>query len=305
MIDPALSTAKTSALQQPTRVDFRSAGGVTIAAYRWDPVGEPRAIAQIAHGVGEHALRYSPLATHLAARGFVVYTHDHRGHGATLLKGQEPGAIGEDGWAELVTDIGRMALVARNANPALELALIAHSLGSYACQQYLLTHSAEFDVVAMSGTAALDMLEPAMDLDAPLDLAMFNAAFEPARTEFDWLSRDENQVDAYIADPLCGFGLNITGTKALFAGGRRTADPALLTAMRSDLPIYVTVGRKDPVNADGALAQLLVDRYRQAGLTNVTLKIWEEARHEVFNETNRYEIFADLFSWLDAELRQR
>src|SRR5690349_15906878 len=99
--------------QQPTRVDFPSSGGLTVAAYRWDPQGTPRAIAQIVHGVGEHALRYTPLAEVLAARGFVVYAHDHRGHGATLLDGQEPGVIGADGWTELVADVGRMGRNAR------------------------------------------------------------------------------------------------------------------------------------------------------------------------------------------------
>ena len=288
--------------QQPTRVDFPSAGGVTIAAYRWDPEGPPRAIAQIVHGVGEYALRYTPLAEALAARGYVVYAHDHRGHGATLVEDAEPGAIGEAGWTELVADVGRTAKVARTAHPSLKLALIAHSLGSFASEQYLLRNSSEFDAVALSGTAALDLLEPALDLDAPVELAMFNAAFVPARTDFDWLSRDEAQVDAYIDDPLCGFGLDIEGTKAMFAGSRQLADNALVSGMRPDLPIYLTVGEKDPVNGQLALVHALVDRYEKAGLTDVTLKVWEDARHEVFNETNRDEVFAELFAWIDKKL---
>jgi alpha-beta hydrolase superfamily lysophospholipase len=288
--------------QQPTRVDFPSSGGVMIAAYRWDPQGPPRAIAQIVHGVGEHALRYSPLAEALTALGFVVYSHDHRGHGATLAKGQDPGAIGAEGWPELVADVGRMGRAAREAHPSLKLVIIAHSLGSFATQQLLLTDSRDVDAVALTGTAALDLLEPALDLDAPLELALFNAAFQPARTDFDWLSRDEAQVDAYIADPLCGFGLDIEGNKAMFAGARRLADNALVSAMRPDLSVYIAVGDHDPVNGQLALVHALVDRYEKAGLTDVTLTVWEGGRHEILNEINRDEVFADLFAWIDTRL---
>jgi alpha-beta hydrolase superfamily lysophospholipase len=287
---------------EPTRVDFPSASGITIAAYRWDPATPPRAIAQITHGVGEYALRYTPLIEKLVEAGFVVYAHDHRGHGATVRSGEEPGALGAGGWAQLVADIGRMGKVARTANPSLKLVLIAHSLGSFATQQYLLDHSADVDAVALSGTASIDLLEPALDLDAPMDLAMFNAAFEPARTAFDWLSRDENQVDLYLNDPQCGFGLDIAGGKDMFVSARQLADPERVAGMRPDLPVYLTVGDMDPVNGQLALVQALVDRYDKAGLDDVTLKAYAGARHEVFNETNRDEVVNDLIDWLDEIL---
>jgi alpha-beta hydrolase superfamily lysophospholipase len=287
---------------EPTRLQFPSAEGVTIAAYRWAPEGAPRAVVQITHGVGEYAVRYAPLAETLAGQGFVVYAHDHRGHGATLREGDTPGALGTDGWSHLVADIGRMGDVARSEHPGLELGLVAHSLGSFATQQFLLDHSDRVDAVALSGTAALDLLEPALDLDAPMDLSMFNAAFEPARTEFDWLSRDGNQVDRYIADPGCGFGLDVAGGKALFVGARQLADPSRVAKMRTDLPVYITVGDRDPVNGQLALVHALVDRYEKAGLIDITLKVYEGARHEVFNETNRDEVFRDLSDWLDDKL---
>jgi len=284
---------------RPSRLSFDSAHGVKIAAYRWDPATRPRAIVQITHGVGEYALRYAPLAEQLAVAGFVVYAHDHRGHGNSLVDGAEPGALGEGGWAELVADIGRMGEVARTAHPGLKLALVAHSLGSFATQQWLLDHSGDVDAVALSGTASIDLLEPALDLDAPMDLGMFNAAFEPARTPFDWLSRDEHQVDLYIDDPRCGFGLDVVGGRDMFVGARQLADPARVEQLRSDLPVYVTVGDMDPVNGQLALVQALVDRYAKAGLDDVTLKVYAGARHEVFNETNRDEVFNDLVDWLD------
>jgi alpha-beta hydrolase superfamily lysophospholipase len=289
-------------MAEPARVDFASTGDLTIAAYRWDPIGEPRAIVQITHGVGEYALRYTPLAETLAGQGFVVYAHDHRGHGATLQPGAEPGAIGESGWTELVNDIGRMTTVARSAYPQLRLALVAHSLGSFATQQFLLDQSALVDAVVLSGTASIDLLEPMLDLDAPMDLTMFNAAFTPPRTAFDWLSRDEAQVDKYIADPQCGFGLDIAGGRAMFIGARQLADPVRTANVRDDLPILIVVGDMDPVNGQLALVNVLVDRLTQAGVKDVTLKVYPEARHEVFNETNRDEVIADVIGWLSDTL---
>jgi alpha-beta hydrolase superfamily lysophospholipase len=135
-----------------------------------------------------------------------------------------------------------------------------------------------------------------------MDLTMFNGAFQPARTDYDWLSRDEAQVDKYVADPRCGFGLDAAASKAMFVAARRLADPARVGRMRSDLPIYIAAGEMDPVNGQLALVHALVDRYTSAGLTDVTLKIYPQARHEIFNETNRGEVVDDLLAWLDQKL---
>ncbi|MGI8523477.1 MAG: alpha/beta fold hydrolase [Nocardioides sp.] len=284
-----------------TRVDYESAGGARIATYRWDPPGVPRAIAQITHGVGEYAQRYQPLVDDLLADGYVVYSHDHRAHGNTASSPDEFGVLGEGGWRELVADIGRTGRLATDAHPGLPLVLIAHSLGSFAAQQYLLDHSADVTAVVLSGTAAIDLLEPAMDLDAPMDLSAFNAPFEPARTDFDWLSRDEAQVDAYINDPWCGFGLDATGMRDCFEGARQLTDPKRVAGMRHDLPVDVVVGELDPVGGGGALVDALVQRYEQAGL-DVTLERWPQAQHEVFNESNRNEVVTTMLAWLDQQI---
>ena len=288
--------------QEPTRTDIEGVDGLALAGYRWQPAGTPKAIVQIAHGVGDHARRYDHVADALVEAGYLVHAHDHRNHGATARSAQDLGATGAQGWDRLVADIGQVGQRARAEHPGLPLALVAHSLGSFATQQLLLEHSADYDAVVLTGTAAIDLLEPGMNLDEPMDLTAFNAAFDPPRTEFDWLSRDEAMVDRYLADPLCGFGLDIPGGKALFAGARRAADPDRVAGIRPDLPIHVVVGDMDPVNGGLALVQPLVDRYRAAGLRDVTLQVWPGARHEVFNETNRDEIIAETVGWLDDRI---
>jgi alpha-beta hydrolase superfamily lysophospholipase len=284
-----------------SRFSYISGDGQRIAAYRWDPPGAPLAAVQLTHGMGEHALRYDQFAQALNRRDLVVYAQDHRGHGATA--GPDAlGDLGAGGWAALIEDIGLLARVIRAEQAGLPLLLLAHSMGSFAAQQYLLDHSSDVDGVILTGTAVLDPLEPALDLDQPLDLAMFNAPFEPARTAFDWLTRDEAVVDAYIADPRCGFGIDTGSAKAMFTGARRLADPSQVSAMRSDLPIYIAVGENDPVNGGLTLLNPLADRYRSAGLRDVTVRIYPGARHEILNETNNGEVISDLTEWVDRVL---
>jgi alpha-beta hydrolase superfamily lysophospholipase len=277
---------------------FPSPDGTQITAYRWDAVGEPQAAVQLTHGMGEHARRYDHVARALNEAGFTVYAQDHRGHGASA----DPAALGDLGqgsWPALVEDIGLLSARIRAEHPGLPLILLGHSMGSFAVQQYLLDHSEDVDGAVLTGTAAIDLLEPALDLDQPLDLAMFNAPFQPARTDYDWLSRDEAIVDAYIADPYCGFGIDTESAKRMFAGARRLAVPADVAAIRSALPVYIAVGEADPVNGGSALLTPLTDRYAAAGLADVTVRTYPAARHEILNETNRAEVIGELTSWLD------
>jgi alpha-beta hydrolase superfamily lysophospholipase len=277
------------------------ADGQQIAAYRWDPDGEPAGIVQITHGMGEHAQRYEEFARELNRHGLVVYAQDHRGHGPSADP-DERGNLSTGGWQGLVADIGELSTVARGEHAGLPLILLGHSMGSFAVQQYLLDHSQEVDAAILTGTAVLDLLEPALDLDQPLDLAMFNAPFQPARTDFDWLTRDEAIVDAYVADPLCGFGLDTGAAKGMFVGARRLAAAEQVARMRSDLPVYIAVGEADPVNGGLSLIGPLTDRYRAAGLTDVTVHTYPDARHEILNEINRAEVFADMTAWIGQVL---
>jgi alpha-beta hydrolase superfamily lysophospholipase len=277
---------------------YPSADGTQIAAYRWDPEGAPRAAVQVTHGMGEHAQRYDHVARDLNKAGYVVYAQDQRGHGATAVGG-DLGDLGGAGWTGLVDDIGLLSARIRAEHPDLPLILLGHSMGSFAVQQYLLDHSDNVDAVVLTGTALIDLLEPALDLDQPLDLTMFNAPFQPARTDYDWLSRDEAVVDAYVADPLCGFGIDSPSAKGMFAGARRLADPVQLAAVRSSLPVYIAVGEADPVNGALTVLDPLVDRLREAGLTDITVATYPGARHEILNETNSAEVIGSLIKWAD------
>lgn len=224
---------------------------------------------------------------------------DQRHHGASAASIEEQGQLGPSGWGGLVDDIDVLVTRNHDENPGLPLVLFGHSMGSFAVQQYMLDHSADVTAVVLTGTGAIDLLEPALDLDAPIDLAAFNAPFAPARTDFDWLSRDDAEVDKYVADPRCGFGLDAASGKGMFAAARGVADPARLAGIRSDLPVYIAVGDADPVNGQLALVHALVARYGDAGLDDVTFVAYPGARHEILLETNRDEVEAGILAWVD------
>ncbi|GAB4916907.1 MULTISPECIES: alpha/beta fold hydrolase [Mycobacterium] len=284
----------------PGAFGYQAADGRRLAGFRWtaDAGTSDSGIVVLVHGMGEHLRRYDHVADALTAHGYVVYGHDHRGHGASLTDGDEPGQLGDNGWFALVEDLNLVIAQAKLNHPGLPVAVVAHSMGSFATQQFLLDHGSDVDAVALTGTAALDLLEPALDLSSDLDLSAFNAPFHPARTDFDWLSRDESVVDAYIADPLCGFGIDAASLKEMFAGARRLAEPAEVARMPHDLPMYLAVGSKDPVNGELSLFWPLVDRYREAGLNDVTVRIHDDGRHEILNEINRADVIEDLLKWL-------
>ncbi|MFF5036639.1 alpha/beta fold hydrolase [Nocardia salmonicida] len=274
---------------------FPSSDGTAIHVRSWLPTdAEPRGIVQIAHGMGEHSDRYGHLAERLAGLGFAVYADDHRGHGLSM--GPVPGDLGPDGWNLLVADEVALTEILRERHPGLPVTLIGHSLGSFAVQQYLLDHSDLVDEVVLSGTTAVDGLFGEIAAAGGDLIGFFNAEFQPTRTEADWISRDEAQVDTYNADPWCGFAIDDTNMGLLAANAQtRLSNPS---TVRTDLPIYVMVGEKDPLNNKLRLSDLLVQRYRDAGLNDLTYQVYPDARHEVLNETNRDEVEADLLAWI-------
>ena len=192
-----------------------------------------------------------------------------------------------------------MTALARDEVPGRPRVLLGHSMGSFAAQQYILDRSGDIDGLVLSGTTAVDLAAAAIDTTQGADLTALNAPFEPARTPFDWLSRDEAEVDLYLADPFCGFGIDAAAAASMVGGAPRLAEPDVLAGIRPDLPIYLVAGSADPLNMGLALLELVEQRYRDAGVTDITTDYLDGARHEVFNETNRDEITARLVTWLE------
>ncbi|HEU4840774.1 MAG TPA: alpha/beta fold hydrolase [Ilumatobacteraceae bacterium] len=282
-----------------TDFTLTSEDGERVLVYRWAGTGPPRAIVQIAHGMGEHAARYARLAAALVEHGYMVYANDHRGHGRTAGSPTRHGNLGAAGWDGLVDDLALVAARARAEHPGIPLVLLGHSMGSFAVQQFLLDRSGDIDAAVLSGTTAVDVVAAGIDTTQPADLTAFNAPFAPARTDYDWLSRDDAEVDAYIADPACGFGVDVAGMAGMFGHVAAMTDPARLAGIRGDLPIYVFSGDADPLAGGGELIELVGQRYRDAGVADVTVRLYPGARHETLNETNRDEVTADLVAWLD------
>ncbi len=290
----------------PAATTFPSpADGLAIATYAWDDVpGEPVGVVQLVHGLAEHGPRYARLAAALNAAGFLVSAADNRGHGASVSGDVPLGSFGAAGVPGFVADIGAHAGLLAEQHPDLPLFAFAHSLGSMGMQSVLLAEPVRYAGVVLSGSTTLDGLlavVQGLPADQP-GLAAFNAGFEP-RTGFEWLSRDPAEVDAYVADPLCGFPTEDAIMGGILGTAAQTADPAVLRGIRSDLPLLVVSGDRDPVGGPGAVnVTALAQRYRDAGLTDVTLTLWPEARHEVVNETNRDEVTAGVVAWLTAHL---
>ena len=268
--------------------------GLELAGCVWD-VADPRGVVQVAHGLAEHSARYDRFARALNAVGYSVRACDHRAHGQSIVG--TPGDFGDPGFDALIADLAAYGASLRGDLP---LFLFAHSMGSFAAQSVILTHSELYAGVVLSGSTALDLLAAGMaQSEGPAGLEAFNAGFEN-RTGYEWLSRDEAEVDRYVADPLCGFDLPVETVPALFGAAATLADPAALAGIRPDLPLLIASGSDDPLAGGGQLVEVLGQRYRDAGLVDVTVTLYDGARHEILNETNRDEVAADVIAWLDS-----
>lgn len=277
------------------------ADGLSLAAWKWTPAARPRAIVQISHGLAEHALRYRRLAAALNEAGIAVYANDHRGHGATIPEGGAQGDFGAAGWAGLVGDVKALTDIIRSENDSAPVILLGHSMGSFAAQTYLLDHSSAIDACVLSGSSDIPTIAQMAMSGADMSLGAFNAAFEPARTPFDWLSRDEAEVDKYVADPMCGFDAPPETSMSMMGGAARIGEAGEIGKICKDLPVYIFSGDKDPVGGMGMLVNMLAERLKTAGLTDLAVKLYADGRHEMFNEINRDEVTRDLVAWIETK----
>lgn len=294
---------------------LRADDGASLSARRWLPEGRPRAIVQIAHGLGEHSGRYARLAAALNAAGYGVYANDHRGHGPEAPAADLGHFADGGGWDKVVGDLWTLNRRIAAEQPGARIVFLGHSLGSFLGRGFLAQHSDALIGAALSGSsgrppmiatlgraiARAERLRLGKRGKSQLIFQMwfgdFNKPFKPARTAFDWLSRDEKEVDAYVADPLCGFPFTTQLAIDVLDALPRVTSPASLAAIRKDFPIYVFSGERDPV---GANIKGLIEDLKAAGFTRLTTRIYPGARHETLNETNREEVTRDLIAWLDG-----
>ncbi|MBK7170168.1 MAG: alpha/beta hydrolase [Gammaproteobacteria bacterium] len=282
------------------------------------PIEKRRAIVLIAHGAAEHAARYARVAGVLNKAGYGVAALDHRGHGRTGQAAKLGVFADEDGWNRAVGDIHQLVNRTRDYHPGEPVVLLGHSMGSIMTQQYIAEHGDSIDAAVLSGSALIDGFSDLVPLieaevaasgrEAPSRVMAelmgggFSTGIESPRTGFDWLSRDQQEVQAYIDDPLCGFELSAGAWLDMIKHNRVPKHAADFLSIPKELPLYVFAGECDPVNQNLGALQELLRRYATAGLRNVAWRFYAGARHELLNEINREQATMDLLRWLDAHI---
>ncbi|WP_437611535.1 alpha/beta hydrolase [Sorangium sp. So ce834] len=301
---------------------FQADDGRELFVHRWLPDDGARGIFHIAHGMSEHAGRYARLAHALCAAGWAVYANDHRGHGRTARERGELGFFAsQGGFQRVVRDLAALIAREQEEHPGLPVVLFGHSMGSSLVQEYLIERGGSIQGAVLSGSSG----KPSPLVDAGRLLARaerrrlgergksqllqsmsfdsFNKLFAPARTPFDWLSRDRAEVDGYMADPHCGFPATVSLWIDLLDAMVEIARPERQARIPKDLPVYVFSGSRDPVGGPLRGVTQMIEAYRAAGLRRVTQRIYPGGRHEMLNEINREEVVRDLLAWLDAEVK--
>ena len=286
---------------------------------QWLPAAPLKAIVLLAHGMAEHSARYERLAQQLCEQGYGVYAPDLRGHGKTAENGTLGHFADDDGWCKVVGDLASLNQHIGQQHPGVPILLIGHSMGSYIAQAYLLHHSASLNGAILSGSnfqpvalygaarviARVERLRQGLRgrsaLIEFLSFGSFNKAFKPTRTAFDWLSRDPTEVDTYINDPLCGFRCTNQLWVDLLGGLQQISKASNLVQIDSALPVLIIGGACDPVSEGKRLVDL-GNALRKAGTQHLQLNLYPQARHELFNETNRDHVTADVIAWLNQAL---
>jgi len=294
---------------------FLSPDKVEIFARKWDAVPFPlKGAVQIFHGAAEHSNRYGRFAEFLNGFGYVVYAHDHRGHGQTVLRSGKLGVAGDDAWNNMVNDAKQLTDIIKKEYPYLPIILFGHSLGSMIAQDYMTRWGADLKGVVLCGTTGfspylddqISRLEQVAQTAAEEPSIIFrqrlnayNMPFAPGKTGFEWLSRDESEVEKYVKDPLCGFVFSNGLACDYLKGLRDLWKPEKEARIPKDLPVLVISGEKDPVGGNTQAIIALMKRYKACGIKDLYHKFYPNARHELLNEINRDEVQQEVLAWLN------
>lgn len=289
---------------------------------RWLPdSGEPKAVLQIAHGVAEYVARYDLFARFLADSGFAVVGNDHLGHGKSAPSKEDKGFFADkDGWNTVVKDMHLLYEQERAQYRGCPYFLLGHSMGSFLARTYLIKYPGELAGCIISGTGSQPLALCNFGLFAArlerlrlgprgkskfldnLSFGSYNKRITPHRTPNDWLSRDSMIVDKYYNDEDCGFISSVSLFSDMLSGIKYISDRKNLQKMQKDLPILFMSGEMDPVGSYGKGVTAAYQSFLDAGCTDVTLKLYPEGRHEMLNETNKEEVYADIRQWLESKL---
>jgi len=302
-------------MEEEVQGELKSITGQTLYQKTWLPEGRPKAILQLVHGMAEHIDRYADTAAYIARAGYIVVGHNHLGHGpaATL-----PGFFADaNGWEALVDDTQTLRVETTAKYPDLPYFLLGHSMGSFVARCFCLQYGKGLAGLALSGTGHYDPAtlclgrfiaytqglfggakKPSLLLQK-ISSAGYNKRHENPRTAFDWLSTVNDVVDAYMADPCCGFPFTARGYSDLFTGLSRL-HPKALSAMEKDVPVYLFSGEQDPVGGYGAGVRKVAEEIKAAGVTGVSTRFYPDDRHEVFNEKDREAVWEDLLMWMET-----
>ncbi len=302
---------------------FLSADGKTqIHAVRLAPEGEPRFAVQLVHGMAEHIARYSGFAEFLAANGILVVGHDHLGHGETAASDELLGYVTEENPSGvLVEDMHALRVLTQKEHPGLPYFMLGHSMGSYLLRKYLALHGEGLAGAVIMGTGFVSPAVAGLGVRLCGLTAIFRGwkhrslmlgglalgggpykKFDTTGTEPErsWLTRDAEIVRRYYADPRCGFLFTASGFRALFEAVAFACKPENAARIPKDVPLLVTSGEQDPVGDLGEGVKKADRMFREAGIRDVTLKLWPDCRHEILNELNREEVYAFILDWFNG-----
>lgn len=300
---------------------FNDKEGVKIYATKWLPEDQPKAVVQIAHGMAERRGRYQRFGEALTRNGFAVYINDHRGHGETAGTVENLGYLGDgDGFKCMVADMKEMNNIIKKDYPEIPIFLFGHSMGSFLSQKYISLYGNELKGAILSGTngkagailnfgiliANIEMKKYGSKAKSErlnkLSFGNYNKAFKPNRTEFDWLSSNEKEVDKYIEDEYCGTVFTTSFYYYFLKGLKDIHTSEVMNKINKNLPIYIFGGSKDPVGNNGKGIVNLYKMYKNIRINNVEYKVYENGRHEMLNEVNGAEVMDDVVNWLNKQL---
>lgn len=307
---------------QKTEFYFPSSDEIhDIHAVMWKPEGDVCAILQISHGMTEYVNRYEELAEYLTARGILVVGNDHLGHGQSVIREEEWGFFASgDAGAKVVRDLHTLTQKVHREYPDVPYFLLGHSMGSFMARRYAMTYGAELDGAIFVGTgnqpyvlvllaqAVVDFLSIFFGERHRsrfvnfLMFGLYNKRFKPLKTKYDWLSRNEENVERYKKDKACTFQFTLNGYKTLFSTLAFIEKPANIRQIPAKLPILFLSGEEDPVGNYGKAVKQVCALYKKRGIRDLSLKLYSKDRHEILNELDRQEAFEYLYNWLNKRM---